>query len=93
MARLAPDRVSMLAERLDRLVVRWLDTLPAAGWQGTPTEAAGGLAAVATYGDRVFSNPGRMLAEHAGLLRRHGWAVSFGRTGRGRWVRLDRSPR
>ena len=57
MARLAPDRVSMLAERLDRLILRWLDTLPAAGWQGTPTEAAAGLAAVATYGTGCSRTP------------------------------------
>jgi hypothetical protein len=54
MSQMAPDRVAMLAGRLQQRLSRWSETLPSEGRKGTPTELAASLEAVTSHGDHMF---------------------------------------
>lgn len=77
--------------RARQLLVRWLRSLPPAGWAGTPTALADELAAFAVWPEPTFTNGGRVLAEFADVLEREGWKAVTGRTKAGRWVRVERA--
>src|SRR5262245_13091240 len=84
------DRRVMLAQRQQAHIARWLDSLPAHGWQGTPKETADALAHFATHGDYSPQNPGGMLADLEPFIRSRGWQLEFGRSRIGRFIRLKR---
>jgi hypothetical protein len=90
MSRLSPAGEAWLAQRWLDHVARWLKQMQGDEWKGTPTEAAMALARVAYYGDHRPRNPGGMLERVKPFIRECGWELSFGRTGRGQFVRLKR---
>jgi hypothetical protein len=80
-----------LAERGQRHLVRWLDSIADDEWQGTPTDAWDALIALASHGVHQPLNPGPMLEKSELFIRSKGWMFTIGRTGRGRYIRLTRS--
>ena len=72
---------AMPAERWQRYVGRWLDSMPGDEWRGSPTDAVDELEVLASYGDHKPRNPFPMLERAHEFIRSKGWELSFGRSG------------